>query len=70
MATVSAKDRSHEGIINDTLAQFLRERCSLSAVAETLHNGRCPDMIVRLSEGPVILAARPRNRVGDPLGVL
>ena len=48
-------DRSHESVINDTLARFLRERCGLSAVAETLHDGRRPDIIVRLSEGPVIL---------------
>lgn len=49
------KDRSHESVINDTLARFLRERCGLSAVAETLHEGRRPDIIVRLSDGPVIL---------------
>ena len=49
------RDRSHESVINDTLARFLRERCSLSAVAETLHGSRRPDIIVRLSEGPVIL---------------
>ena len=55
MTTALAKDRSHESIINDTLARCLRERCSLPAVAETLHNGRRPDIIVRLSEGPVIL---------------
>ena len=47
------KDRSHESVINDTLARFFRERCSLSAVAETLHDGRRPDIIVRLPEGPV-----------------
>ena len=55
MTTTNGKDRSHESIINDTLARFLRERCSLSAVAETLHHGRRPDIIVRLPEGPVIL---------------
>ncbi len=55
MTTVSGKDRSHESIINDTLARFLRERCSLSAVAETLHGGRRPDIIVRLPESPVII---------------
>ena len=55
MTTANGKDRSHESIINDTLARFLRERCNLSAVAETLHGGRRPDIIVRLSEGPVIL---------------
>ena len=54
MTTASPKDRSHESIINDALARFLRERCGLDAVAETLHGGRRPDIIVRLSEGPVI----------------
>ena len=55
MTSGTDKDRSHESVINDTLARFLRERCSLSAVAETLHGSRRPDIIVRLSEGPVIL---------------
>ena len=50
-----ARDRSHESIINDALARFLRERCGLSSVAETLHDGRRPDIIVRLSSGPVVL---------------
>ena len=49
------KDRSHESIINEALARFLRERCGLSAVAETLREGKRPDIIVRLSEAPVIL---------------
>ncbi len=35
----SDSDRSHESIINDTLARFLRERCGLSAVAETQQAG-------------------------------
>ena len=51
----SDSDRSHESVINDTLARFLRERCGLSAVAETLHDGRRPDIIVRLLAGSVIL---------------
>ena len=55
MTTLADKDRSHESVINDTLARFLRERCGLSAVAETLHNGRRPDIIVRLPEDPVVL---------------
>ena len=55
MTSVTGTDRSHESIINDTLARFLRERCGLAAVAETLHGGKRPDIIVRLSEGPVIL---------------
>ena len=55
MTIHSARDRSHESIINDALARFLRERCGLSSVAETLHGGRRPDIIVRLSSGPVVL---------------
>ena len=55
MPTASGKDRSHESIINDTLARLLRERSGLSTAAETLHDGKRPDIIVRLSEGPVIL---------------
>ena len=55
MPTSSGKDRSHESIINDTLARLLRERSGLSTAAETLHDGKRPDIIVRLSEGPVIL---------------
>ena len=35
--TTPTADRSHESIINDALARFLRERCNLpSAAAETL----------------------------------
>ncbi len=55
MPTAPTKDRSHESIINDTLARLLRERSGLSTAAETLHDGKRPDIIVRLSEGPVIL---------------
>ena len=49
------RDRSHESIINEALARFLRERCGLSAAAETLVGGKRPDIIVRLSEAPVVL---------------
>ena len=55
MTTSPTKDRSHESIINDTLARLLRERSGLSTAAETLHDGKRPDIIVRLPEGPVIL---------------
>ncbi len=55
MATLANTDRNHESIVNDTLARLLRDRCGLAAVAETLHGGRRPDIIIRLSEGPVIL---------------
>ena len=51
----SDKDRSHESIINDVLARLLRESVGLSAVAETLHEGRRPDIVVRLPGGPIIL---------------
>ena len=49
------RDRSHESIINEALARFLRDRCSLDAVAETLRDDKRPDIIVRLSEAPVVL---------------
>ena len=49
------RDRSHESVINDVLARLLRESLGLSAVAETLHEGRRPDVLVRLPGGPVIL---------------
>ena len=53
--TTSA-DRSHESIINDALARVLRERCNLpSAAAETLVGGKRPDIVVRLTEGPVVV---------------
>ena len=55
MTTPTNSDRSHESIINDTLGRFLRERCDLSAVAETLHAGKRPDIVVRLPAGPVIV---------------
>ena len=53
--TTTNRDRSHESIINDALARLLRERSGLDAVAETLHGGRRPDIIVRLAGGPVVL---------------
>ena len=55
MTTNSAKDRSHESIINDVLARLLREQVKLSAVAETLHDGKRPDIIVRLRSSTIIL---------------
>lgn len=55
MTSNSDKDRSHESIINDALARFFRERSGLNAVAETLHGGKRPDIIVRLADGPIIL---------------
>lgn len=55
MATDLAHDRSHESIINDTLARLLREQSGLDAVAETLHAGRRPDIIVRPGAGGVVV---------------
>ena len=56
MTIGSAQDRSHESIINDTLARLFRERLGMSAVAETLRpDGRRPDIIVRLPDGPAIV---------------
>ena len=55
MTSGSNKDRSHESIINEALARVLRERSGLTADAETLHDGKRPDILVRLPEGPVIL---------------
>lgn len=55
MTSSADKDRTHESIINDTLARLLRDRCGLSAVAETLQGDKRPDIIVRRLEGPVIL---------------
>ena len=56
MTSVATGDRSHESIINDALARLLRERLGLSAVAETLHGGRRPDILVRRPPAaPIIL---------------
>ena len=55
MTNLTTNDRSHESVINDVLARVLRETVGLDAVAETLHGGRRPDILVRLAESPVIL---------------
>ncbi len=55
MTTPVDRDRSHESIINDVLARLLREKLGLPAVAETLHDGKRPDVLIRLPAGPVIL---------------
>ena len=55
MTIGSAQDRSHESIINDTLARLLRERLALSTAAETLREGRRPDIIVRPQQSPAIV---------------
>ena len=48
-------DRTHETIINGVLAQVLRERVGLSAVAETLRKSARPDIIVRLTDSVIVL---------------
>ena len=54
--TISASsDRTHESVINDTLARLLRERLGLTTAAETLHGRARPDVLVRLPEGPIVL---------------
>ncbi len=50
-----ANDRSHESIINDTLARLLREQLGLDAVAETLRGPARPDIIVRLAHATVVV---------------
>ena len=56
MTSPTGSDRSHESVINDTLARVLRERLGFSAVAESLVNGRRPDIIVRLPQAaPIVL---------------
>ena len=56
MTTQTGSDRSHETVINDTLARIFRDRLGFSAVAETLLDGKRPDIIVRLPQAaPVIL---------------
>ena len=55
MTNTLHSDRSHESIINDTLARYLREGCGMDAVAETLQQSKRPDIIVRLPQGPVVL---------------
>jgi len=55
MTSLTANDRSHESTINDALARVLREAVGLDAVAETLHSGRRPDILVRLPESSVII---------------
>ena len=55
MVTYTNQDRTHESIINSVLAQLLRDRYGLSAVAETLHGGLRPDIVVRLPQNSVII---------------
>ncbi len=65
MTSFPEHDRSHESVINDALARFLRERLGLSAAAETLHGRVRPDIVVRLPENLVALETElePANTV-------
>ncbi len=53
--SMTTTDRTHESVINGALARFLHERRYLRCVAETLHAGRRPDLLVRLPEILVVL---------------
>ena len=55
MTTTTRQDRSHESVINDVLARILREGSGLDAVAETMHSGRRPDILVRMQARRIIL---------------
>ena len=55
MSVTNGPNINHESIVNDTLARIFREQLGLSAVAETLHDGRRPEIIAGLPKGPVIL---------------
>jgi len=48
-------DRSHESVINDAMATLFRDRAGLNAASETLRIGGRPDIVVRTSDGPVIV---------------
>lgn len=56
MTTQSGSDRSHESVINDTLARIFRDRLGFSSAAETLVDGKRPDIIIRPPQAaPVVL---------------
>lgn len=48
-------DRNHESIINDKLAALFRDKVGLQASAETIRLGGRPDIVVRTTEGPVVV---------------
>ena len=52
---MTSPDRSHETIINDTLARILRDKHDFDAVAETLRASAVPDIVVRFSNTTVII---------------
>ncbi len=53
--TASGSTRTHESVINDNLSRLLRERLGLTTAAEVMHGRVRPDIVVRRSEGPVVL---------------
>ncbi len=55
MSTLTRQDRSHESVLNVTLARILREQCGLDAASETLHGGPQPDILIRLEQGPIVV---------------
>lgn len=46
------QDRSHESVLNTTLAEIFRDRCGLDAVAETLRAGGKRPAIVETEFAP------------------
>lgn len=48
-------DRSREEVVNVHMARLLRVRLGLNAVAEMLRDGAQPDIIVRGTDGPVVV---------------
>lgn len=52
---VTTEIRQQERIVNNALAELLRDRCDLDAQAEVGVAGRYPDVLVNVLNGPVIL---------------
>ena len=52
---VTTEIKQQERIVNNALAELLRDRCDLDAQAEVGVGGRYPDVLVNLPNGPVIL---------------
>ena len=59
--------KQQERIVNGELARLLRERCNLDAQAETIVDGRQPDILIERSNGPVIIETEfaPAYSVND-----
>ncbi len=47
--------RTHESVINVALARVLQERLGLMTAAETMYGRSRPDIVLRRSDGPVVL---------------